>query len=191
MKILNNIWIALILITACDLDRNQPGYSYFPDMEQSRSYETYSENPVLPNGKTNLMPVENTIPRGNIPYHFEKTDENRKLAGIELINPYTKDSIDVNILNEGHRLYNIFCWHCHGEKGDGKGYLFTSGKYTYPPANLMADKVVNNPDGEIFHVISIGFGVMGAHQGMITPDERWKIISYIRNELIQKDKQPK
>ena len=188
MKILNSVWVLLFLVS-CDLDRNQPGYSYFPDMEQSRSYETYSENPVLPNGKTNLPPVENTVPRGSIPYQFEKTLEDRELAGVELSNFYAIDSIRKETLTEGKRLYNIFCWHCHGEKGDGKGYLFTSGKYSYPPANLLSEKVTKNPDGEIFHVISVGFGVMGAHQGMVTPDERWKITSYIRKELIENIKE--
>jgi hypothetical protein len=183
MKILSNLLIITSLLTACDKDRNKPGYSYFPDMEQSRSYETYSENPVLPGGKTNLIPVKHTVPRGAIPYHFEKTEENRKLAGHELINPYLNNPDDSALMKEGKRLYTIFCWHCHGEKGDGNGHLYTSGKYTFKPASLISDKIKSNPDGEIFHVISIGFGVMGAHQGQIMADERWKIVWYIKNYL--------
>ena len=102
-------------------------------------------------------------------FDFVKTDENRVLAGKYLDNPYKNDS---TVLQEGKRLFGIYCWHCHGEKGDGKGYLYTSGKYTFPPANLLSDKIVNNPDGEIFHVISVGFGVMGAHQGQIRMEDR-------------------
>ncbi len=181
MKILSSLFVLSILFASCDLNRNQPGYSYFPDMEQSRSYETYSENPVFKDGKTIQPPVENTIPRGSIPYDFVKTDENRKLAGIELVNPYASDS---TVKTEGKRLYNIYCWHCHGDKGDGKGFLYTSGKYPFPPGNLLSQKIATNPDGEIFHVISVGFGVMGAHQGQIMPDDRWKIVAYIRQELI-------
>ncbi|MGQ1785871.1 MULTISPECIES: c-type cytochrome [unclassified Saccharicrinis] len=187
MKILSKLSVVIIIVAvliSCDNDRNKPGYSYFPDMEQSRSYETYSENPVLEGGVTNLMPVENTIPRGMIPYEFEKTDENRKLAGQKLQNPYAGESGSQELLAEGKRLYNIYCWHCHGDKGDGKGFLYTSGKYAYPPASLLADKVTANPDGEIFHVISVGFGVMGAHQGQILPDDRWKIATYVREVLI-------
>ncbi len=189
MKILNryvSILVLVLIFLSCDNDRNKPGYSYFPDMEQSRSYETYTENPVLEGGKTNLLPVEHTVPRGNIPYQFEKTDENRKLAGLKLLNPYLSQGKDAKAIEEGKRLYNIYCIHCHGEKGDGKGFLYTSGKYSYPPASLLVDKVAGNPDGEIFHVISVGFGVMGAHQGQIMPDDRWKIASYIREGLINK-----
>ncbi|SMO84095.1 quinol:cytochrome c oxidoreductase monoheme cytochrome subunit [Saccharicrinis carchari] len=193
MKISSKYYLSLPIALAftlfsvsCDKDRNKPGYSYFPDMEESRSYETYSENPVLEGGNTNLLPVENTIPRGIIPYQFEKTEEDRKLAGQNLLNPYLGKPNEAQILKEGKRLYNIYCLHCHGDKGDGKGFLFTSGKYPYPPASLLTDKVVTKPDGEMFHAISIGFGVMGAHQGQIQPDDRWKIVSYIRRELIER-----
>lgn len=192
MKISNKYRLSLPILlafawfaVACDSDRNKPGFSFFPDMEQSRGYETYSQNPVLEGGNTNMMPVENTIPRGIIPYEFEKTDENRKLAGQELLNPYHNEASGAKVLEEGKRMYNIYCWHCHGDQGDGKGFLFTSGKYPYPPASLLSDRVAPNPDGEIFHVISVGFGVMGAHQGQIQPDDRWKIVSYIRKELIE------
>jgi hypothetical protein len=39
------------------------------------------------------------------------------------------------------------------------------------------------PDGEIFHTITLGFGVMGPHGFMIRPEDRWKTILYIRKEL--------
>jgi len=190
MRILNKLCVCGLLglaLVSCDKDRNQPGYSYFPDMEQSRSYETYSENPIFKDGNTNLMPVENTIPRGVIPYQFEKTIENRILAGEELISPFANNSQDRELIAEGKRLYNIYCWHCHGDNGDGKGFLYTSGKYAYPPASLISDKVVNNPDGELFHVISMGYGVMGAHQGQIVQEDRWKIVNYIREEIMAKN----
>jgi hypothetical protein len=67
--------------------------------------------------------------------------------------------------------------------GDGKGHLYTSQKYLYLPADLNSEKIRTNPDGEIFQVITVGYGVMGAHGAQILPDERWKIVSYIREEL--------
>jgi len=38
-------------------------------------------------------------------------------------------------------------------------------------------------DGEIYHSITVGYGIMGAHGGMIVPEDRWKIILHIRNDL--------
>ncbi|WP_430814188.1 c-type cytochrome [Carboxylicivirga sp. RSCT41] len=172
--------LILIGVTSCDKDRNKPGYSYFPDMEQSQAYETYTSNPNWENGRTNQLPVEGTVPREMIPFDFEKTDVNRTWAGQELENPYTGDAA---VLDEGKRLYDIYCLHCHGDMGDGKGHLYTSQKYLYLPADLNSEKIRTNPDGEIFQVITVGYGVMGAHGAQILPDERWKIVSYIREEL--------
>ena len=66
MKIFNGKnWIgfvfALLLFASCDVNRNQPGWSYFNDMEESQAYETYSANPNLPNGKLMNGPVEGTV----------------------------------------------------------------------------------------------------------------------------------
>lgn len=175
--------VAMIaLLASCDKNRNHPGYSYFPDMEQSQAYETYTDNPVWADGRTNQLPPEGTVPREMIPFDFEKTDVNRTWAGQELENPYANDASE---LEEGKRLYDIYCMNCHGDLGDGKGFLYTSGKYPYPPATLLSDKIKDNPDGEIFHVISTGYGMMGSHAAQIIPDDRWKIISYIRQELLK------
>jgi hypothetical protein len=71
---------------------------------------------------------------------------------------------------------------CHGEKGKGDGHLYTSGLFTAKPTSLIEAYVQNKPDGEIYYVITKGSisGLMGPHGYMITPDDRWKIIHYLR-----------
>jgi mono/diheme cytochrome c family protein len=76
--------------------------------------------------------------------------------------------------------YNRFCINCHGTLADGNGNLFTSGLYTFKPASLVNDKVKNIPDGEIYHVITVGQGVMMAYGGIVRPEDRWKIVMYVR-----------
>ena len=165
---------------ACDHDRNKPGQTFYPDMENSQAYETYSANPVFADGMTNRTSVANTVPRNHIPYRFEKTDSGLLAAGKELRNPFAGDA---TVLENGKKAYSVYCTICHGDLGDGKGTLFTSGKYPYPPASLLSDKAKARPDGELFHIISVGYGVMGAHQGQMTPDERWQVVEYIKTEL--------
>ena len=85
-------------------------------------------------------------------------------------------------------MYGAFCANCHGEKGDGKGHLFTSGVYKYPVRTLVSEEMKQRPDGEIYHSITLGFGVMGAHGFMIRPEDRWKAILYIRKNLQTQNK---
>lgn len=171
--------IALIL-SSCDQDRNHSGYSYFPDMMESRAFEPYSENPNFKDSMSLRMPVPGTIPRSVIPFNFEKSIENRILAGKTVFNPNEMKMSDVA---EGEKLYKIYCYNCHGLKGDGKGFLFTSGKYPFPPRSIVTDIMKATPRGEIFHVITVGFGVMGAHGPQIKQEDRWRIIEYIKVKL--------
>jgi len=170
----------ILAFAACDKDRNHPGYSYFPDMRNSRAYETYSVNPNFADSTTERMPVLGTIPRGMIPFDFEKTLEDRALAGQIFFNPV---KIRMRDVNQGKKLYKIFCYNCHGLKGNGKGYLFTSDRFGYQPASLISDKMMNAPRGEFYHVITLGYGVMGAHGPQIRPEDRWRIIEYIKVKL--------
>ncbi len=176
------IWMLIIvfIMISCDKDNNHPGYNYYPDMTYSRAYETYSPNENFPDGKTMREPVEGTIPRGFNPFPYEKTIEDRTRAGLEIKNPLEASTENIA---RGKERYGIYCIGCHGEKGDGMGYLHTSGSYAYKPASLLTERVQEVPDGEIFHVITLGYGIMGAHGTLIQPDDRWKIVLYIKNEL--------
>jgi mono/diheme cytochrome c family protein len=174
------ISLALLVIAACDRTRTSTGWDYMPDMYYSEAYETYAPNENFENGLTMRTPVEGTVPRGMVPFAYEKTDEDRILAGEELVNPVV---FNQSAMEAGKEAYRVFCISCHGDKGDGQGFLFTSGRYPYPPASLVNEKVRQLRDGEIYHAITVGYGVMGAHGAMIPQEDRWSIIHYIREVL--------
>jgi len=87
------------------------------------------------------------------------------------------------VLERGKSLYTVYCGACHGVAGDGKGALFTSGKYPIPPRSFVTDEFKARPSGEIYHAITQGFGVMGSHAAQVKPEDRWKIVTYIEKEL--------
>ncbi len=177
------ILLALVAVafTSCNKDQNNPGYVFYPDMNYSQAYETYTTNPVFADGYTNRAPAEGTIPRGTMPYPYKaKSFDDQVLAGVELVNPYMDDEA---VLAEGKRQYDIFCISCHGDLGAGDGHLYTSGLFAAKPTSLIEDYVQNKPDGEIYHVITMGSlsGLMGPHGSQIRPDKRWMIINYVRS----------
>jgi len=174
--------LAAVVFTACDRSRTDKGYDFFPDMFYSPAYKTYTDHPLLPDGKTMMEPPEGSIPRGFTPYPYDDSFEGRELAGNELKNPFTADE---KLLAEGRNQYEIFCISCHGASGRGDGLLITSGKYPIRPSSLIDDEVKGIPPGEIFHVITKGWGVMGAHASLIRPEDRWKIVMYIEEVLQQ------
>jgi mono/diheme cytochrome c family protein len=176
LKYYSGILLAMLFFSSCDNNRNRPGYSYFNDMEESQAYETYSENPYMPGNKTMTGPVEGTVHTEEHAYNFVKTPED-ELKAASLKNPLSNNFDQ----EEAKVLYNRFCINCHGEFGDGKGFLFTSGKYPIPPASYHADRAMNKTDGQLFHNIRAGFGVMGAHGPQMSVDDTWQLVNYIRH----------
>jgi len=172
----------MLFVLSCDRTRTSTGWDYMPDMYYSEAYETNAPNEHFADGMTMRTPVAGTVPREMVPFAYEKSDEDRLLAGKELVNPLTADDA---VVVRGGELYRVFCVSCHGDQGDGQGFLYTSGRYPYPPASLVTEAMEGYPDGELYHAITVGFGVMGQHGSMIGQDDRWKIIHYIRQELQQ------
>lgn len=174
------VFLAFLALISCDYDRRTTGWDYAGDMINSQAYETYTPNPVFADGKTMQPPVKGTIPRGFMPYIYQKTDEDRALAAQTLENPL---EIAPENLEQGKEAYQVYCAICHGDKGDGQGKLFVSKKYNYPPASLISEKMRANPEADIYHVITVGWGIMGEHGSMISPDDRWKIAMYVKQVL--------
>lgn len=170
----------VLLGTSCDRTRNDKGYEYFPDMAHSLAYETYSVDSAMPDHMTMRLPADNTISREMMPYPYPATQEGRAQADAELVNPLEPTPEN---LSRGKEMFGIYCIGCHGEKGNGEGYLYTSGRYPIKPASLISEKMMAAPAGDIYHVISVGYNVMGAHGHMIRPDDRWKIAMFVKNEL--------
>ena len=171
---------AVLVMSSCNRTRNNPGYDYFPDMYYSQGYETYAPNPNFSDELTMRTPPDGTIPLEEVPFQYEKSEEGLLLAGRELENLLEPEQ---EVIEAGAGVYKVFCMMCHGEAGDGKGHLFTGGKYPYPPANLLQEKTLGRPDGELYHIITLGYGIMGAHGPMMTQQERWEVITYIREVL--------
>ena len=80
----------------------------------------------------------------------------------------------------GKNIYTTFCIGCHGASGAGDGHLYTSGLYPLKPLSLSGNAAAMLKDGEIYHTITLGIGSMGAHGSQIRPEDRWKMILYIR-----------
>jgi mono/diheme cytochrome c family protein len=179
--------LLLMFFSSCNHDRNKRGNQYMDDMVTPISYEDYSSNPVFANGQTGQLPVEGTIARGKMPYIYPKTADGQILAGKELYNPY---KISKDVLMKGKEQYDIYCLICHGTTGKGNGTLYESGKFPALPADLSVDRIKNMPDGEIYHIITKGSvsGLMGAHGPQISPENRWKIITFINNKCSVKVK---
>jgi mono/diheme cytochrome c family protein len=143
-------------------------------MQYSPAYLSQTPNPVLPNGMTEQPPVPGTIPRGFKPFHYGPGTDEAERAGRELKNPF--EATPEN-LARGEFIFTNYCAVCHGATGAGDGPIIP--KYPNPPSYLT-DKSKSLADGNMFHVITLGRNNMPSHAGLVSYDDRWKVILYIR-----------
>ena len=204
--------VAMISLVSCQsVGGNKTGSEYMPDMAHSVAYEanTYGyyyynrwgneddlHKMVQPRTVTNGTIArgyaghnkEETLgrgvaykPNGSVPYYYVDTEDDRLRAIAEITNnPYP---ITTKGLEKGKLLYNIQCGICHGEKGDGAGYLLREdgGKYPAQPANFMLDDLINSSNGRYYHSIMYGKNLMGGYSDKLSYEERWNVIHYIRS----------
>ena len=168
-----------IAITSCDKkDSNSPGVEFMPDMYRSPSLESNMAYVSMVNGdslEANRTPVAGTIARGYMPFPYSNTPEGYELAKANAHNPLQKN--DVN-LKTGEELYGKFCVHCHGATGQGDGLVGL--KLPGPPPPYTAADKINMTEGEIFHIMTYGKGLMGSHASQLTQEERWKLVLYVQ-----------
>ncbi|HEX8283832.1 MAG TPA: cytochrome c [Pyrinomonadaceae bacterium] len=88
--------------------------------------------------------------------------------------------IDDATLRRGRERFQIFCSMCHGMTGEGDGLIVRRG-FQRPPS-FYDDRLQENvtPASHFFDVISNGWGAMPSYAEMITAEDRWKIIAYLR-----------
>ncbi len=168
---------AVIIFISCDRQKNMRGYEYIPDMVYSKAYDTYSDNPNFKDSMTMRTPVQGTMPIGYVPFRYTIDTISRHKAGLELVNPFLPYD---EVIERGKLIYTTFCIGCHGALGKGDGQLFSSGLYPLKPRDISAAPTARRPDGEIYHTITLGFGSMMPHGAQIKPDDRWKVVLYVR-----------
>jgi mono/diheme cytochrome c family protein len=169
--------LAGIILMSCDRQKNMRGYDYIPDMVYSQAYETNSQNPNFKDSMTMRVPVSGTVPRGFLPFRYTIDSLSWVKAGNELVNPFTSTD---DVIARGKLIFTTFCIGCHGAKGRGDGQLYSSGLYPLKPKDLTSAPIAILKDGQIFHTMTLGFGSMGAHGAQIKPDDRWKVVLYVR-----------
>ncbi len=197
--------VMIYALSSCSAKGDYPGTEYAPQMYHSIPYEGlsqvqdkeagrwltsiegvgefYTSNPNNPNEMNMREPVPNTVPRnknGYLPYRLVQADI---LIGDERASPL--DTADARVIADGKVLYSRYCQHCHGSKGKGFEGDGKVNEKLPGIANLTTDRYAEITEGHIFHVITVGQGLMGAHGSQVSPEDRWKIARFVK-EVIQK-----
>ena len=169
--LLSALLLSMVLMTTACAQGTYP-VDFFPEMHYQDSY--HSQQPPR------LDP-----PIGSVPITGKELLLTSETFN-SVVNPKPGEDI-----GEGRKLYEINCAMCHGQSGHGDGTVLTTmiEKYGYQP-KLSPDLRVASalPDSFLFTMISnedliVGDGAMPLFQKLLTPEERWSLVNYIKAGL--------
>ena len=171
--------IASFFLIGCD--KKSPEWEYFPDMYDSPAREAQEYDPTAPNKVGGRLPVEGTIPVEYTPYEFNGPNlDDQRVKDLKV--PEGIKLTELN-LKRGETQFQVFCYPCHGPQGEGNGPVIGppgGGKFNYSPNMNIHGTYAGLNDGQIYHVITNGNGQMPAYASMISEEDRWKIVLYVR-----------
>ena len=170
----STITLILGLSLGCTKDKTKPNVELIQDMMEQQNVKAQEQDTFFKDGAGSRVPPENTKPIGFERYKFAKTPELVKNNKNPLEGSFTPE-----VLKVGATYYETNCKVCHGVKGDGIGPI--KDKYPLTIPSLLSPKVRGWSDGEIYHVITMGQGTMGAYASHIPKKYRWQTVNYIRS----------
>ncbi len=139
----------------------------FPEMHYQQSYRAQE-------------PPRATPPEGQVPVRGAEVPLTDFVATLALVNP---KGLSGEAIDQGRRLYATNCAMCHGVNADGVSFVAQqfSSAGDKPPPPLRSDSISQQQDGALFWTISNGVNRMPTWKGLLTADERWALVTYIRS----------
>ncbi len=155
-----------LTVVACDSTATYP-IDFFSEMHYQQSW--HAQEPPRPNAPENAVPITG----GAVPnYTMEEATG--------LTNPLQSNAQSQAL---GSQLFAVNCAVCHGPNGDGTGRVagYFRAANAPAPADLRREDIKARTDGELFWIITNGFGeYMPPFGDLITPEQRWALVVHIR-----------
>ncbi len=145
------------------------------DMQVQPKQNPLSRSDFFSDQRSERPPVEGTVARGQL------REDTYFYTGKIGNNPgnYMPFAVTKEVLDRGRERYNIYCALCHSRVGDGNGFVPSRGFARKPPSYHI-ERLQKAPLGYFYDVITNGFGIMSDYASQVSPEDRWKIVAYIR-----------
>ncbi|MDD4890674.1 MAG: cytochrome c [Phycisphaerae bacterium] len=128
--------------------------------------------------------VDRDPPAGAVPrdyYRYEFDYLGNELAEAQWAGKRHANPVPLTVANvqRGRSQFDIYCIVCHGPRGEGNGPVTGANRFPAPPT-LHTDQARGYADGTIFHIITKGTPKMPSYRDKLSPEDRWKVIYYVR-----------
>jgi mono/diheme cytochrome c family protein len=145
------------------------------DMADQARFKPFAPSAFYPDGASARLPVPHTVSRSTPDINLDEGQLWQTALPLSTPAPFPITPAD---LHRGQQIFTIYCTPCHGQLGDGDGMIPQRG-FLHPPT-YHSDRLRNAPDAYFYNVITNGIGAMYPYADRVAPDDRWRVVAYIR-----------
>lgn len=172
-----------VLLAGCvrGCTSSRPPIHLNPNMDDQPRVKALAASDFFYDGKAMRSPIPGTVARQDAVElgDFETGRSDGTGDFVSAIPAGATEALGESLAARGAERYAIYCAACHGGEGDGQGMLFhRSGVVS---ADLRIARLREMPDGQLFDVISNGFGLMPPYRAQVAPADRWAIVAFVRD----------
>lgn len=177
LSFLYTLLLLLPLYAGCrGYSTENPPIHVNPNMDTQEKGRAYRASDTFDDGHYMRDPIEGTISVGHL-----KEDEHfyfGKVNGEPAKSFPPQVSLDEAFAKRGQVIFNRVCAACHAAIGDGNGLV--GFRLLVKPASLHSERMYGMPPGYFFNVIHDGMGTMQSYKHMLSPQDIWAAVSYVR-----------
>lgn len=141
------------------------------NMDRTAAATSFQPNEAFANGRSLQRPPAGTVRVGEAPLHSSDTAAGRELRST--VNPRNPQ-----VLARGEELFSTYCVVCHGAGMLGDGTVTKRG--VPAPPSLLTSAAAARSDDELYRIITNGRRTMPSYASQIEPDDRWRVIAFVR-----------
>jgi mono/diheme cytochrome c family protein len=164
----------VLALAACSAEHGRARLDWERMQEQPR-YETYGESRFFADGSAMRRPPDGTVPHDAV--------VGQPLLTTGFAGGRAAERIPVRVTPEllalGRRRFDTYCAVCHGVLGNGQSVVARNFRLRRPPP-LISDRVRALPPGQVYRVVTEGYGLMPAYAADLPVTERWAVVAYLR-----------
>ena len=165
---------SVALLAGCD-DELLPSINLERMIDQAKE-KSYGDTPYFSDGRAMRRPPDDSVP-------VTRGETRPGIAVGQIEGAYmTRPPFPITrqLLTIGQDRFQTYCAVCHGHRGDGESIVAAS-MTLRPPPSLLDARIQALPDGRLYQIIVLGYGLMRPYtEDITTAEERWATVAYLR-----------
>jgi mono/diheme cytochrome c family protein len=156
-----------LLIAGCQVDLNR--------MIDQHKYEAYEASPDFADGQVMRHPPPGTVPHDAL---LGPSEVVTGMRGERFVDAVPLE-VDADLLERGENRFRHFCQTCHGPLGDGQSDVAKVMRLR-PPPSLHEPRLRELTAGQLFRVVSEGYGLMPSYAVQLAYRDRWAVVAFVQ-----------